>query len=126
MSDSRRLAGAAAEVLVIAWLAACGWALVAWRRRIAGVEVDLIVRKARVIALVEVKSRRRRLDDPLRLVPPLQRRRLARAATALAFGPACDALVRLDLAEVCWRPWPAVRLHRNAWTCEDPWETRLA
>jgi Holliday junction resolvase-like predicted endonuclease len=117
MVESRRRQGCIAELLVWGWLAARGWSAIGHRLRIAGVEVDLVMRRRHVIALVEVKSRFRAGPSTAPLVTLGQRRRLARAARSVA-GRRAGHLVRIDLAEVTWHPLPRIRLHEGAWPVE--------
>lgn len=100
--DPRRRHGRHAELLAAWWLRWRGWSVLARNRRLAGVEVDLLVRRGRLECLIEVKSRRLRsgpLPRPEALVGPRQLSRLARAARArAAFRP--GLLVRVDLVVV--------------------------
>lgn len=50
-------AGRRAETLAAWWLRLHGWHVLARRARIAGGEVDLIARRGRTLAFVEVKAR---------------------------------------------------------------------
>ena len=61
---------------------------------IAGYELDLVVRRGRRIAFVEVKSKSGdRFGDPLEMVGPEKQRRIRRAAEAwLAANPALAGL----------------------------------
>jgi putative endonuclease len=70
----------------------------AWQ---AGYELDLVVRRGRVVAFVEVKSKAGAgHGDPLEMVTPVKIDRLRRAAEAwLRRNPAHDGLrVRFDVA----------------------------
>jgi putative endonuclease len=60
----------------------------------AGYELDLVVRRGRVLRFVEVKEKRgARFGDPLEMVTPEKQRRLRRAAeTWLASRPELAAL----------------------------------
>ncbi|WP_404382156.1 YraN family protein [Caenispirillum salinarum] len=88
--------GRAAEAACVAALEAAGWALVAERFRPprgqgAG-EIDLIARRGRVLAFIEVKAREAE-TDAAESVTPRQQQRIARAAELfLALHP--------DLAEL--------------------------
>ena len=91
-----------------------GWRIVAFRHRTRYGEIDLLARKKDVLAVVEVK-RRATISEALEAVKPAQRRRLLRAATALAAArPGCRELsVRLDLIAIAPGRLP---IHiENAW-----------
>ena len=117
MADARATRGRLAELLVWGWLALRGWSALGRRVRVGGVEIDLLMRRGRVLALVEVKSRSHPGPPPDLLVTARQRGRLARAARSLA-GRRGGLLVRIDLAEVTWRPFPRIRVHAGAWPAD--------
>jgi putative endonuclease len=50
--------GRRAETLAAWWLRLKGWRIVARRARVSGGEVDLVARRGRMVAFVEVKQRR--------------------------------------------------------------------
>ncbi|RHW16605.1 YraN family protein [Sphingomonas gilva] len=50
-------AGRRAETLAAWWLRLRGWRVLARRARVAGGEVDLVARRGRTLAFVEVKAR---------------------------------------------------------------------
>lgn len=112
MALRRPVLGRIAETIAEAWLRARGYRIVARRRRIAGVEVDIVARRPGLDLLVEVKWRSSRLGAsvPLEtLVSTAQRRRLARAASAWASSAAGPRTIRVDLVIVRPRlPWPSV------------------
>ena len=96
-----RRAGRAAEWLAAAWLLAKGYQILGFRLKAAGAEIDILARKGRVLALVEVK-RRITADAGLEALGPDQRQRLIRAGQALiqgrrAFG---DLVLRLDVVAI--------------------------
>lgn len=100
------------------WLAALayllrGYEIVARRERTPLGEIDLIVRKGRLIALVEVKAHAD-ADASIRAVTPRARRRIEEAGRLfVARRPAFAAFDRrYDIAAV---QWPRVTLIRNAW-----------
>lgn len=106
-----------------------GEARCAWRLRLAGYrivardvrtpvgEIDLVARRGRTLAFVEVKARSR--DDASEALTPRQRRRIVRAAEAfLAARPALAALdIRFDLMLVGRRLFP--RHLRGAFRADD-------
>ena len=61
MTRDRALAersGRRAERIAAWWLRLKGWTILAQRARVRGGEVDIVARRGRVIAFVEVKARR--------------------------------------------------------------------
>ena len=70
---------------------------------LAGAELDLVVRRGRVIAFCEVKSKAGdQYGDPLEMIPPVKIGRIRRAAEAwLASRPGLAGLeVRFDVIAV--------------------------
>lgn len=101
MSRARRQAawrrGRKGEGLAALWLRLKGYRILARDYRAAVGEIDLIARRGRVVALVEVKARSR-LDDARAAITPYQRGRIARAAHVyLQRNPAlADCDLRFD------------------------------
>ena len=93
-----RRTGRMAEMLAAFWLMAKGYRVLAVRLRTPQAEIDLLARRGRVLAVVEVK-RRGSVAAALEAVTPLQRDRLLRAARALAARrkTLSELQVRLDL-----------------------------
>jgi putative endonuclease len=93
-----RKAGRSAEVIAAVWLMAKGYSILGFRLRTAQGEIDLLARRGRVLAAIEVK-RRRTLAEALEAVTPLQRQRLLAALQALASRRRALAALepRLDL-----------------------------
>ncbi|HEY9552083.1 YraN family protein [Allosphingosinicella sp.] len=75
--------GRRAEALAALWLRLKGWAIVARRVRTPRGEVDLVARRGRIIAFVEVEARATEADIALSL-DDYRLRRVAAAAEALA------------------------------------------
>ena len=78
---SRQLAekrGRGAETIAAWWLRLTGWRILARRARVPGGEVDLIARRGRTLAFVEVKAR----ASPEAAAYALDRYRLRRVAIA--------------------------------------------
>lgn len=96
------------------WLFAKGYRLLGFRLRTPLGEIDLLVQKRSVIALVEIK-RRRTIEDALLAVTPIQRDRLLRAArSVVARRPAlAEMAIRLDL--IALAPGRLPRHIRDAW-----------
>lgn len=106
-------AGHLAERLAALYLRAKGYRIVARRFRTPVGEIDLIVRRGRVIAYVEVKQR---TEEALALdsINATARRRITRAAAwygARLKEP--DLTQRFDVIAV--RPWRLPRHLKNAW-----------
>lgn len=99
--------GLTAETKAAALLLVKGYRIVARRWRSPVGEIDLVARRGRVLAFVEVKARGR-LDDAAESVTPRQRRRIVAGAQAwLASHPTdatCD--IRFDAILVAPRRWP--------------------
>ncbi len=88
-SDPRHRLGLDGERLAIAFLTSCGWEVEAHRFRCAGHDLDLVIRKGRTVAFVEVKTRvRAGADEPLAAIGARKRKAIVRAAECwrLRFG----------------------------------------
>jgi putative endonuclease len=109
-----RRAGRGAEVMAALWLMAKGWRVLGFRIPAAQGEIDLLARRGRVLAVVEVK-RRRTIDEALGAVTGRQRARLRAAAQTLAARrPDLAGLaVRLDL--IAFGPRGLPRHLPDAW-----------
>ncbi len=73
--------GRRAETIAAWWLRCGGYRILARDFRVPVGEIDLIAKRGRVLAIIEVK-RRNRLEDALEAVTPRQRRRIERATEA--------------------------------------------
>lgn len=93
-----RLSGRRGEVLAALWLMAKGYRILGFRLRTPLAEIDVLAKRGRILAVVEVK-RRASLAAALDAVGLDQRDRLRRAAVTLAARrPGLQgASVRLDL-----------------------------
>ena len=80
MSEASRALGELGERIAERWLRRGGWQVEARRFRSGHRDIDLVVRRANVVAFVEVKARRS-LDfgDPAAAVGDRKRRELARS-----------------------------------------------
>lgn len=115
--------GVAAEGVAALWLMLKGYRILDRRRRAptgsgAG-EIDLVARRGRTLAFVEVKFRPD-LDRAAFAIGAEQRRRIARAAEALvARHPRLGGLeIRFDAVLVA--PWRWPRHLPGAWTPDPP------
>lgn len=80
-TDERHQRGLAGELQALRYLEARGWTVVAHRFRAGRIEIDLIARRGRLVAFVEVKARRgREFGSPFEAVTGAKRRELVRAA----------------------------------------------
>jgi len=93
-----RLSGRRAEVWAAAWLMAKGYRILGFRLKTPQAEIDLVAKRGRVLAVVEVKSRLN-LETALETVTFDQRDRLRRAGAQLAANrPGLSGCaVRVDL-----------------------------
>src|SRR3989442_2741044 len=93
-TDERHRQGLAAEQQAIRYLASRGWFVLAHRFRAGRIEIDLIARRGRLVAFVEVKARRSdAFGSPLEAVTRAKRRGLVkgRPASVDRVWPATDA-----------------------------------
>ena len=90
----RRGAGESAERKALWWYRLHGWKILGTNAWAAGYELDLVVRRGRVVRFVEVKEKRGpRYGDPLEMVTPEKQRRVRQAAeTWLAGRPELASL----------------------------------
>jgi putative endonuclease len=105
--------GRGAETLACWYLRLCGWRILARRARVPGGEVDIVARRGRVLAFVEVKARA--TDDAAGLALDQWRlRRVATAAERLAPRFMHDGDdIRIDAMFIVPRRWP--RHLTNVW-----------
>ena len=70
----------AAEVRAARWFRRRGWRVLDHNRWLGGAELDLVVRRGRVLAFVEVKSKSGDgFGDPFEMVTPVKMARIRRA-----------------------------------------------
>jgi putative endonuclease len=107
-----------AEWLCLWHLRLHGWRILARGWRCPSGEIDILARRRRVIAVVEVKSRGE-LGAAAAALAPRQRRRIARAAEAfLASRPDLAGLdLRFDVMLVA--PFRLPRHWRGAWRADS-------
>lgn len=110
MAESR---GRRAETISAWWLRLQGWRVLAQRARVPGGEVDLIVRRGKVVAFVEVKQRAT-TDAAAWALDEYRLRRVAIAAERLAPRYTRDGdTVRIDAIFIVPRQLP--RHLPNVW-----------
>jgi putative endonuclease len=81
--DPRQKRGLEGEYIAARYLECRGWRVLAHRFRMGRLEVDLIVRRERVVAFVEVKTRRSlKFGAPIQAVSAKKQREIARVACA--------------------------------------------
>lgn len=116
---STRELGAAGEQKAAEHLVRSGWTILERNYRAAGKEVDLIARRGRVLAFIEVKSRRgHRFGHPLASVVATKRQAIRSVAEAwIARFGAVDLQYRFDAIAVIWRRNGSCWLQHveNAW-----------
>jgi len=98
--------GRRGEAIAAWFLRLQGWQIVGERIKTPRGEIDLIARRGKTVAFVEVKSRTKRTDLDL-AISPLSLRRVAAAAEILLpkYGKACENM-QIDVILIApWR-WP--------------------
>ena len=119
MSERRRayLRGHAAERRCSLLLRFTGWRILARRYRTPVGEIDLIAKRGKIVAAIEIKARRT-LTEALEAVTPRQQRRIDRAAAAfLSQHPKWRNLgFRFDVMAVT--PWRLPKHVTDAWRPE--------
>ena len=110
--------GRAAEWLCLWHLRLHGWHIVARGWRCPSGEIDILARRGKILAVVEVKSRGA-IATAASALAPRQRRRIARAAEALLLSrPDLAGLdLRFDLMLVA--PLRLPRHWRGAWRADS-------
>lgn len=105
--------GLGAELLTMASLIMRGYRILAWRYKTRVGEIDIVARRGRVLAFIEVKSRAT-MDDALCALTPQMRQRISRAARHFLSSRAGDIGLdcRFDLVAVSGF---SVRHLDNAW-----------
>lgn len=97
-TDDRHKLGLEAEQQAIRYLLSRGWEVVAHRFRAGRIELDLVVRRGKLVAFVEVKARRGEdFGGPLEAITGAKRRELVKGARAWVdrFGKPSD-IYRFD------------------------------
>jgi putative endonuclease len=106
--------GRRSEIICALWLMAKGYRILGLRLKTPQAEIDPLVSKGDLVAVIEVK-RRTSIDAALDAVTPRQRERLLRAARSIAARrpDLGAAAIRLDLMALAPGQWP--RHIRDAW-----------
>lgn len=95
------------------WLRFHGWSIVGRRIRVRAGEVDLVARRGRTVAFVEVKTRATTAELDM-AIDTFRLRRVAAAANALSARYATKGEdVRIDVILIA--PWTLPRHIPNAW-----------
>ena len=110
--------GLMAEWLCLWHLRLRGWRILARGWRCPAGEIDILARRGKVLAVIEVKSRGE-LATAAAALAPRQRRRIARAAEAFVIqrSDLSGLDLRFDLMLVAPLRWP--RHWRGAWRADD-------
>ena len=113
------LFGRLAEYAAIIFLALKGYGIVAKRYRTPAGEIDIIARRGRLLAFIEVKARRT-LGAALDAVTPRARRRIAAAAGFYLsrHQGLADSDMRYDIIAIA--PW-RVNHVKSAWRENTQW-----
>jgi putative endonuclease len=109
-ADARRQAaerrGRRAEAVALLYLRLKGYRLLSRRYRTPVGEIDLIMRRGRTIAFIEVKQRGE-AGAAAEAITATGQRRIAQAASAwLARHPAAEYELRFDAVLISSRSWP--------------------
>ena len=98
--------GRRAETRAAWWLRLKGWRIIARRVRTPVGEVDLVARRGRTLAFVEVKARAKAAELDF-AIDEHRLRRVAAAANALTARYARpDDSIRIDVVLIAQRRWP--------------------
>ena len=123
MTSSRRRRnawrrGRVAETLCMVWLALRGYRIMEKRLRTPVGEIDIVARRGRTLAIIEVKARADR-SLALAAIGPQQRRRLRRAAAWLVAGRADLATLDIRFDVLAVAPWRLPQHVIDAWRMEE-------
>jgi putative endonuclease len=110
--------GRLAELLCRWHLRLRGWRIVASHWRCPSGEIDILARRGRVLAIIEVKARRD-FATAAESVLPRQRRRIARAASAFLLTRPDLALLTLRFDVMLVAPPRPLRHLPGAWRSDD-------
>ncbi len=108
--DSRQLLGMHGERIAMAFLTSCGWSVEAHRFKLGRHDLDLVVRKGRTVAFVEVKTRRSNIcGTALEAVSRRKQRDIARVASC---GSSGMDVPRTSTGLIWWRSTTSGAPHR--------------
>jgi putative endonuclease len=97
--------GRRAERIAALLLVLKGWRILARRRQLPMIEVDIVARRGGVVAVVEVKQRRT-LEAAIAAVTPQAAQRLRAAARQIAAEQGPAVVGRVDLIALAPGRWP--------------------
>lgn len=122
--DERQLLGLHGERLAMAFLTSCGWSVEAHRFKLGRHDLDFVIRKGRMVAFVEVKTRRSTTcGTAVEAVSRRKQQDIARVASAwiLRHGRPEDEY-RFDLVAVQDVPGgePVIEHVTDAWRLSGP------
>jgi putative endonuclease len=120
--DERQVRGLLGERAAMAYLISCGYDIEAHRHRLGRHDIDLIARRGKIVAFVEVKTRRSHaFGTPLEAVGRRKQTTIAKVADLwrIRFGRPDDTY-RFDLVAVDEGPGGALEIQHveDAWRLE--------
>ncbi len=110
--------GIGAEWVAAGLLMLKGYKIAGWRVKTPVGEIDLVAQRGRVLAFVEVKTRRR-LDDAIEAVHRKNRNRIAHAARYYISGHPKKAMLDLRFDVIALAPPLSLRHIEGAWDNES-------
>lgn len=110
--------GLTAEVWAKWYLRLTGWRILKHRYKTKAGEIDLIAKKRKTVAFVEVKARRTR-DAALEAVTPASQKRITRAAKIFVAEHPKAGFLTLRFDVIVIRPWALPERIENAF---EAWE----
>lgn len=121
--NRRQVLGVRGEEIAIEFLVARGWTLEAHRFKLGRNDIDLVMRNNRLVAFVEVKTRRSDVCGAgVESVTRWKQRKIGKVAAywSLKHGRPDDEY-RFDLVAVGGGVRPAVEHIPDAWRVDGPW-----
>lgn len=123
--DERQLLGLRGERIAMAFLISCGWSIEAHRFKLGRHDLDLVIRKGKTVAFVEVKTRRSHTcGTAVEAVSARKQRDLARVASVWVLRQSRPGdEFRFDLVAVQDTPGgaPVVEHVPDAWRLAGAW-----